>query len=70
MPQRNGIEATIWIRDFEKQKGKKNIPIIGLTGHEDEELKKECIKAGMDLVLSKPIKMQDVIKILKKYVLS
>lgn len=67
MPERNGIEATIWIRNFEKEKKCKVLPIIGLTGHEDPQIKKSCIEAGMNKVLSKPIKMTDVLDILKIY---
>lgn len=67
MPEKNGIETAIWIRDCEKLKHLKNVPIIGLTGHEEEEIKKACLDSGMNRVLSKPIKKEDILSALKEY---
>ncbi len=68
MPERNGIETAQWIREFEKRRGGKKQPvaILGLTGHEDSEIKAQCISAGMNVVLSKPIQKCDVLAALKE----
>lgn len=66
MPERNGIETATWIRVYEKENRKKNVPIVGLTGHESEEIKNNCISAGMNEVLTKPISMKDLLITLKR----
>ncbi len=67
MPERNGMDTAIWIRDCEKLRHRRNVPIIGLTGHESEEIKRMCIDSGMNIVLTKPIMKADVIAVLKMY---
>ena len=54
MPKLNGYETTARIREFEQQRGG-HIPIIGLTAHVMEGSREECLAAGMDSYLSKPI---------------
>ena len=66
MPERDGIESAECIRQFEKSKHKRNVPIIGMSGHESEMVKQQCLKAGMNIVWAKPISRQDVIDVLKK----
>jgi signal transduction histidine kinase/CheY-like chemotaxis protein len=54
MPEMDGLEATIAIRQREKTSGK-HIPIIAMTAHAmvgDREL---CLKAGMDGYVTKPL---------------
>lgn len=58
MPEMNGYQATMKIRQQESQQGKKRIPIIALTAHLVDEVQKPGEEAGMDDYLSKPIKMQ------------
>ena len=68
MPERNGVETAMWIRNYEAQKQKHNVPIIGLTGHESADVKEDCLNAGMNLVLTKPIKRIDALNTIKAYV--
>ena len=54
MPEMDGLEATVAIRQREKKSGK-HIPIIAMTAHAmvgDREL---CLKAGMDAYVTKPL---------------
>lgn len=58
MNEMNGLEATKRIRAIEKEQGihvEQHIPIIGLTGSVDPEDIDNCIRVGMDSVVSKPI---------------
>ena len=55
MPEKNGLEATVEIRN----KGYK-LPIIALTASDDQENVDACINAGMDDVLTKPVKADDI----------
>ncbi len=64
MPERNGVETAAWIRNFELSKQKRGVPIIGLTGHESDSIKDVCLSAGMNKVLTKPIKKADALKVL------
>jgi CheY-like chemotaxis protein/anti-sigma regulatory factor (Ser/Thr protein kinase) len=63
MPDMDGMEATRTIRDMEQ--GRKRPCIIGLTGHASREIKEECLSSGMDLVLTKPVKLQELLSALE-----
>lgn len=67
MPVMNGIEATEEIR---KLGGTyyKNVPIIALTGNTAKEQREEYRQAGMSDYLSKPIDMEDIFRMIKKWV--
>lgn len=57
LPGLSGNELTRKIRQWEKNLNKEPIPIIGLTAHGLTEAKNESLNAGMNQVLSKPIKL-------------
>ncbi|UWZ79529.1 PAS domain S-box protein [Geoalkalibacter halelectricus] len=59
MPEMDGLETTRTIRQKESG-GEKHTWIIGLTAHARREIKDECLKAGMDKVLTKPIQLNDL----------
>ncbi|MBE0598068.1 MAG: PocR ligand-binding domain-containing protein [Desulfuromonadales bacterium] len=60
MPEMNGLEATQAIRAREAA-GHKRTCIIGLTAHTSREIREECLAAGMDQVLTKPLKIKDLL---------
>jgi len=56
MPNMDGLEATRQIRAQELNGGKNvHTPIVAITAHAHEENKIECMEAGMDDFLTKPI---------------
>ncbi|MEM7067274.1 MAG: PAS-domain containing protein [Pseudomonadota bacterium] len=55
MPEMNGKDATIAIRQIEKQAGSKRAPIIGVTAHALKGDMEACLEVGMDDYLSKPL---------------
>lgn len=66
LPLLNGIEATAEIRRRETA-SKKHIPIIGVTGFDDEKTQKACLAAGMDEVITKPVEEGELEKILLRF---
>jgi PAS domain S-box-containing protein len=66
MPEMNGVEATVQIREIEK-KSKKHIPIVALTAGALKEEQEKCMNAGMDDFLTKPIEPERLSKALDKY---
>jgi signal transduction histidine kinase/DNA-binding response OmpR family regulator len=55
MPVMNGREATQHIRQWEIDHAKPRIPIIALTAEAFEDDRRQCLVAGMDEVLIKPV---------------
>ncbi|OBT78308.1 hypothetical protein VF21_03024 [Pseudogymnoascus sp. 05NY08] len=58
MPVMDGFEATRCIRAFEGREGQNHVPIIALSGLASEEAHREAIGCGMDLLLTKPVKLK------------
>jgi two-component system, sensor histidine kinase len=66
MPEMDGFLATAAIRDIEKQAGLSPIPIVALTAHVEDSIRRQCLKAGMDMFLSKPFLFEDLEVIVSK----
>lgn len=58
MPVMDGIEATVKIRELEKNSIEKRTPIIALTANTMDNDKDKCISFGMDEFMSKPFDME------------
>ena len=54
MPVMGGLEATRAIRSMEKNT-KRHVPIIAITAYAYEQDKIDCMEAGMDDFISKPV---------------
>ena len=61
MPRMNGFEATYTIREKEQTRGGRT-PIVAVTGYALDKDKEECLAAGMDAYLSKPIDFKKCIE--------
>ncbi len=59
MPEMSGMEATRIIREKESENEKRTC-IIGLTAHALREVKEDCLRAGMDRVLTKPVQIKEL----------
>jgi len=56
MPLMDGLEASRLIRDFEKETNQtKRVYIVALTGNDISDKEEECLKAGMDDFMEKPL---------------
>jgi CheY-like chemotaxis protein len=64
MPEMDGVEATRIIRQRWPDNGPK---IIALTAYGLEGDREKFIEAGMDDYIAKPVKKEDLAKVLEKY---
>lgn len=65
MPEMNGIEATKAIRRRESAaKTESPVFIIGITVHDDKETLDACLAAGMNQVITKPVKPAQLVQVL------
>lgn len=65
MPVMDGLEATYHIRQDDRLH---NLPIIALTASTDNALQNKCLKMGMNDFINKPIKPNQLINILLRWV--
>lgn len=66
MPVMDGIEASKKIREMEEEYYKR-VPIIALTANAITGAKEEFLEAGMNDFVSKPIQIEMMLKILRKW---
>ena len=67
MPVMDGVEATHEILEFEEEEGIKHTPIVALTANALKGDRERFLSEGMDEYLTKPIKKDELIKIIKKF---
>lgn len=60
MPEMDGFSTTVAIRRIEKERGLKQIPIVALTAHVEEKIKRQCLDSGMNAFISKPFLFEDI----------
>jgi PAS domain S-box-containing protein len=66
MPDMDGFETTAAIRDHEKLSGG-HVPIIAVTAYAMKGDRERCLSAGMDGYLSKPVQLQELRQLLRRY---
>jgi len=67
MPVMDGHQATRAIRAFEQENNLDAIPIIALTGHALKNDRVDCLEAGMNDYLTKPVKQGELVEKLETY---
>jgi len=67
MPVMDGYEATKQIRIYEQENELKGVPVIALTGHALKNDRAECLNAGMNDYLTKPVKQDELLEKLETY---
>lgn len=67
MPEMNGFEATVAIRDAGSNVLNHRVPIIAMTANASQEDRNKCIEIGMDDYLSKPVHKEDLAEIIAKW---
>ncbi len=59
MPEMSGLEATVAIREHERTKGG-HVPIVALTARAMAGDREQCLAAGMDAYVSKPLRPDEL----------
>jgi two-component system sensor histidine kinase/response regulator len=66
MPEMDGYQASLAIREIEKNSGAKETPIVALTAHARAEDKEKCLAFKMNDHLAKPYEIQELIGAIEK----
>ena len=66
MPVMNGYEASKEIRSLDSSR--KDIPIIAMSANAYDEDVKDCLKAGMNAHIAKPFAPENLVSLLRQYV--
>ena len=67
MPIMDGLAATRHIRAYERESAIASAHIIALTGLTSAEAQQEAYGSGVDLFLSKPVRLKELMKIMTDY---
>lgn len=70
MPELDGIETAKRIIEKEMIKGKAHTPIVALTAHALKGAEQKFLEAGMDDYISKPIDLEELKRVLYRYLKS
>lgn len=66
MPVMDGLEATRRIRELQKTRQESRLFIFALTGLASASTQKEAFASGIDLYLTKPIRLKQLTDVLKE----
>jgi len=66
MPNMDGLEATEKIRAWEKDNGRRRVPILAMTANALEADRQRCLEAGMDGFISKPFRADEFLALVAR----
>jgi two-component system sensor kinase len=64
MPIMDGLTATVALRARERQTANR-MPVVAMTAHAIPEIREQCLQAGMDGYLTKPIEPEELFAVLE-----
>jgi two-component system, sensor histidine kinase and response regulator len=65
MPEMNGYEASLEIRA--REAGERRVRIVAMTAEASSVSRDQCLEAGMDDYISKPVKLESLIEVLNRW---
>lgn len=65
MPGIDGLQATRELRQREARRGRPRLPVVALSAHTAEEHRDACLQAGMDAYVSKPVRCDELMAIIR-----
>jgi PAS domain S-box-containing protein len=68
MPVMDGFETTLLVRKLEEHQVKKRLPIVALTADSTRGMDKQCYAAGMNDYITKPLRQNELERMLIKWV--
>ena len=68
MPEMDGFDATAQIRNPASKVMNHRVPVIAMTAHAMKGDREKCLEAGMDDYISKPVKPQELLDVVEKWV--
>lgn len=66
MPEMDGFEAALKIREFEAANNRPSVPLLGLTGHTEPEIVERIMKSGFTQYVAKPIRKNDFVELVRE----
>ena len=69
MPEMDGYEATRQIRNSQSAIPNPKIPIVAMTAHAMQGAREECLEAGMDDFISKPVNPRELLRVIEAWVI-
>ncbi len=69
MPVLDGLEAVSIIREAETRENRSRIPIIALTAHAMKSDMAECLKAGCDDYITKPVNRDSLLETIARHLI-
>ncbi|MDA3832291.1 MAG: response regulator [Spirochaetales bacterium] len=67
MPVMDGYRTTVLIRKHERSHSQVQTPVVAMTAHVQKADEQACYQAGMNGYLAKPVELNDLCRILEKY---
>ncbi len=68
MPRMSGLEAAAAMRRIESHRGQGSTPLVMVTANAMKGDREVCLEAGMDGYLSKPVRFEDLVAVLTRWV--
>ncbi|MDQ7833107.1 MAG: ATP-binding protein [Desulfovibrionaceae bacterium] len=68
MPEMDGLTATRRIRAGEAGQAARDVPVVAMTAHALGDMRRECLGAGMNGFLTKPVDFGELVRILDEVV--
>ncbi|MFC1568903.1 response regulator [bacterium] len=67
MPEMNGLETTVAIREFEQSHHRNPVPIVAVTARSLTD-RQQCLDAGMTDYIVKPVQAEVLVQTINKYI--